>query len=394
MMELQGPEAAAWSKISGAQNAGEAGAAIVNHFLRPAEEHRASRASEYLGGGGMPSGMDMATMAELAASPYATPGQKAVLEALIGQQTQAMDPMYNLELQKAQLELEQMQNPKSVAPEAYTERSYLAQAAGLEPGTPAYQEYLLTGNLPEEPAPAKPYSDIGQINADLAAGLITPEDAATAKNALAKSGVSVTVGAGETEFDKTLGKADATAYDEIVKSGVSASTGMSTLDAMESAMADPNFYSGTGSGFVEGLRRAAVSMGVADPGSVTSMESFNSLAKGAALAAMGGSLGAGFSNADRDFVEKQVPTLGNTPEGNREIIRIQKALLKRKQELAGLARQYATEQAANGKRFDQAGFEEIARKYAEENPLFGATALGGASGELSDEELLKLYGGE
>ncbi len=90
---------------------------------------------------------------------------------------------------------------------------------------------------------------------------------------------------------------------------------------------------------------------------------------------MGGSLGAGFSNADRDFVEKQVPTLGNTPEGNKGIIRIQKALLKRKQEMAQLAREYATDQQAKGERFSQAGFEEIARKFAEENPLFGtATA--------------------
>ncbi len=50
--ELQGPEAAAWSKISAAQDTPTAAAAIVNSFLRPAEQHRARREREYLGGGG------------------------------------------------------------------------------------------------------------------------------------------------------------------------------------------------------------------------------------------------------------------------------------------------------------------------------------------------------
>jgi len=50
MTELQGPEAAAWSKISAAGDTGTAAAAIVNRFLRPAESHRARREAAYLGG--------------------------------------------------------------------------------------------------------------------------------------------------------------------------------------------------------------------------------------------------------------------------------------------------------------------------------------------------------
>jgi hypothetical protein len=50
MTELQGPEASAWQRISAAQTTPEAAAAVVNHFLRPAEEHRARREAEYLGG--------------------------------------------------------------------------------------------------------------------------------------------------------------------------------------------------------------------------------------------------------------------------------------------------------------------------------------------------------
>lgn len=48
MSELEGPESGAWSKIKNARTSGEAGAAIVNLFLRPAEKHRAERESRYL----------------------------------------------------------------------------------------------------------------------------------------------------------------------------------------------------------------------------------------------------------------------------------------------------------------------------------------------------------
>lgn len=52
MYELGGPESAAWRKIQTATTAGEAAALIVNHFERPAEEHRARREAKYLGGAG------------------------------------------------------------------------------------------------------------------------------------------------------------------------------------------------------------------------------------------------------------------------------------------------------------------------------------------------------
>jgi hypothetical protein len=48
--ELQGPESRAWNAISGAGNTGEAAAAIVTDFLRPAAQHRDRRVAEYLGG--------------------------------------------------------------------------------------------------------------------------------------------------------------------------------------------------------------------------------------------------------------------------------------------------------------------------------------------------------
>lgn len=50
MLELNTTEKGAWDKIKNTATAGEAAAAIVNSFLRPAESHRAKRESRYLGG--------------------------------------------------------------------------------------------------------------------------------------------------------------------------------------------------------------------------------------------------------------------------------------------------------------------------------------------------------
>ena len=83
------------------------------------------------------------------ANPWLTPEQRAILTTVYDQQVQAGDPMRALELQKAQLELDHMKAP----PEDYTSRMFMAQAAGLEPGTPEFQSYLLTGDLPQ---PAEP----------------------------------------------------------------------------------------------------------------------------------------------------------------------------------------------------------------------------------------------
>lgn len=63
MTELRGPESAAAREIMAAQDTGTAAAAIVNRFLRPAESHRARRASRYMSAGVSPVDQDMADLA-------------------------------------------------------------------------------------------------------------------------------------------------------------------------------------------------------------------------------------------------------------------------------------------------------------------------------------------
>lgn len=175
----------------------------------------------------------------------------------------------------------------------------------------------------------------------------------------------VNVGTGENEYDKKLGGMQAEEFNTLQVEGRKAGDALGSLAVMEQSMQDPNFYSGTGSGAVLTMRRAIASLG-GDPNAAASMETFNAQAKQAALANMGGSLGTGFSNADRDFVLEQVPTLDSTPEGNYRLIQINKAVQQRKIEVAQLARDYASDNAG---RIDQ-GFYDYLKQWAEQNPLF------------------------
>lgn len=74
------------------------------------------------GGSVVPMGMDIGALVSLASDPMASPAQKAIIEQLIGQQLAMADPLRQIEMQKAQLELAQLQNPtaKPVNLETFT----------------------------------------------------------------------------------------------------------------------------------------------------------------------------------------------------------------------------------------------------------------------------------
>lgn len=103
------------------------------------------------------------------------------------------------------------------------------------------------------------------------------------------------------------------------------------------------------------------------------------------------------SHYDLQFLEKMVPSLALTPEGNRLIVETAKKLAQRSLEVAKLAREYR--QFNPRKAFD-AGFNEYIAKWSEAHPLFKdlkyPDQTGGAArgkGESSLDDLLKKYGG-
>lgn len=102
-------------------------------------------------------------------SPWITPEQKAVITDLIGQNTQNADPMRAMELEKSQIELDQMRNPQADPmaaiklaqaeldlsqdrtgagadlPAGFAALDMQARASGYEQGTPEYQDWMRNG---------------------------------------------------------------------------------------------------------------------------------------------------------------------------------------------------------------------------------------------------------
>jgi len=170
---------------------------------------------------------------------------------------------------------------------------------------------------------------------------------------------------GTPAYNTQAGKDYAETFGSIQKEGRAAGGTISSLNLMEQATHDPNFYSGTASQTVTGFKRALASLGVSAPDGAKPNELFNALSNKLVLDASGGSFGTGFSNADRDYIAATVPALQNTPEGNRALIGVQRKIYQRKQEVAQFARDYVK---SNGKL--DAGFDDALAKWSEANPLF------------------------
>ncbi|MGI6854360.1 hypothetical protein [Mesorhizobium sp. 1B3] len=218
------------------------------------------------------------------------------------------------------------------------------------------------------------YSPLGGAKSNV----MSPAEEAQ-KIRLAQAGraeTNVNVGA-EKGYDKTLGEGYGKTFLGIQDAGRTARSALGTLDVMENAMSQPGFYSGAGGDRSLQLRRWGAALGITDPEGIRDIESFNAMSKQAALDSMGGSLGTGFSNADRDFVIDQVPNLGNTPEGNAQLIDIQRKINQRRIEIAGKAREYAQR---NGGRIDF-GFDDELAQWADRNPLFPPRPSGGEGPE-------------
>jgi hypothetical protein len=169
MQELSGSERRAAERIFAAGTTEEAADAILRDFLRPAQEHVNSRSQRYLSGqgpaggirspssgggmmGGMGGGPDMAIvmqLAELAGNPYANEGQRAIAQALIGQNMQAGDPMRQLQMQMMQAQLGQMTQPQMPDPTTAMREYELATQQGFQGSFLDYQNAVSEARRPQ-----------------------------------------------------------------------------------------------------------------------------------------------------------------------------------------------------------------------------------------------------
>lgn len=241
----------------------------------------------------------------LASNPYASPGQKAVLEALLGQQMNASDPAYQLDLALKRAELAQAQAPDPgftmVSPEQ-------AKAMGLPPG--AYQ--------------VGPDGKVSQIGG---------------------GGTNVTVnnGGNSNKFREESDKAASARFDEYIQGGTAAAQMVGDLKAI--ADLAPQIGTGKGAEVMSALGPYAEAFGI-DVTGLDEAQAFKSI-----VDRMAPQMRPAGSGSSSDFDARQflnsLPKLGNTPEGNQIILQTLQALQAHKMAAAQIA-SLAYQDPANG----------------------------------------------
>lgn len=284
-------------------------------------------------------GIGLPQILEAASNPWLSDSQRSVLNVLLQQQMQQMDPMRRLQMEKAQLELEQLRNPQAKVPESVQALNIRAQQAGLQPGTPEYQEFMLSGGK---------------------GPLVTVNNGASSK------------------YTETLDKALAEKYLEIQNGAQQAQNKLATLQGLEAALGQAD-YTGMGAETMLAMKQAGRALGLDIGDDLGPEETARALGNQLALQMRSPSGGAGMpgamSDKDREFLVASVPGLTKTPEGNRRLIDFMKRIEQRNIEVANMAQDYADR---NGQ-LDNGFFREL-REWSEQNPLFAEAEISNVSG--------------
>ena len=223
-----------------------------------------------------------------------------------------------------------------------------------------------------------PISEEERVSLNLPAGAYQ-RDTKNRIHAINPNGTTINMGA-EKAQDATVGKGYGEYQLDLATKGRNAGSTLNTLALMEQAMGAPGFYSGFGGETAKRANQFLGALGVKDPRAASAAEVFDALSNKVVLDGLGGSLGPGISNTDRDYISRTAPTLAQSEEGNRHLIGIARSLAQRQQQVSKLARDYA---AKNGGRLDS-GFDQALDEFAANNPLF-PQARDGASASAPQE---------
>jgi len=132
----------------------------------------------------------------------------------------------------------------------------------------------------------------------------------------------VQVDAGENEFVKELGKLDAKVVANSMQTKDSALAALGSLKRLNQL--DQNaLISGTFASGRVGATNLLDTLGLTSPKDkdvLAKSENYQKTAGDVILATLGGRLGSGFSNADREFIQSLVPQLENSPQARKQLI--------------------------------------------------------------------------
>lgn len=178
------------------------------------------------------------------------------------------------------------------------------------------------------------------------------------QTALKGAGASrVTVNnAGETAYDKEIGKQLADEYRSAQTAGGKAARDLADLQVMEKSLENPAVYTGTAGETINSLKKAAGTLFGIDVEGVADAEVVQRISREIALG-MKDKLPGPMSDSDRRFLLELPPGLGSSPEGARRLVQLGVAQQQWQLERSQAARDYA---AQNGGRLDPGFYEKVA----------------------------------
>lgn len=279
----------------------------------------------YQGGGGsgggaqsFGGGFDIGSLVALASDPMASPQQQAIVNALIQQQMQMMDPAYQIEREKAALELAQMKNPKPGFTMIPAEE---AQALGLPQGG-VYQrgpngEVDILVAPPEAPKPPPPTDDMREYELAKSQGYKgTFQEYMTEMKKAGASNTTVTVGGDAPPNDealrKKLGEKEGEQWAAYMEGGTTSAGTMQDMQMLDELiqMAPQGPVVGRLANAFTGVNSAA--------------DAFNSVVKRVAPTLRAPGSGA-TSDIEYEGMLKSLPQLSANPEANAAISAMVKA---------------------------------------------------------------------
>ena len=165
-------------------------------------------------------------------------------------------------------------------------------------------------------------------------------------------------------WEKGIGEYGISMLEKITEDANNAQNILMRSRQLENLMADPAFKSGALTESLNEAKKIVEALG-GDPANVSSMETFRSITSQLVLDSMGGSLGAGFSEGDRQFVVDIQPSLDKTIASNQALVSMQQKIANRKLLIQQMATQYIEQ---NG--ILDTGFNILLAKFTEANPVF------------------------
>ena len=183
------------------------------------------------------------------------------------------------------------------------------------------------------------------------------------------------------ESERQIGEWIGKEYGTIQKAGFDAGGTLALYDKISDLQ--DRVDTGKLAGVKKSLNEYAQALGV-DVEGLDEAQAFQSVTRKLALEVRNPSGGAGMpgamSDADREFLISTVPNLLNTPGGNKQIIEVARALAKRNQQVAQMAREYKQRKG----RFDD-GFLEELQQWSNSHPIFNTAATGPARIQSEEE---------